>query len=116
MAELSQGWGHCYQPSRQDDHADFCHGGHRSGEKKGFLSHQSFFLHYHYVFLWWITSADTAFNNIYVEKNTVLACCLNGDVSDNKYYYTLQAFHEQQFKTYKDEDEVKVILTMTLFT
>lgn len=49
-------------------------------------------------------------------RKTVLACCLNGDVSDNKYYYTLQAFHEQQVKSYKDEDEVNFILTMTFFT
>lgn len=49
-------------------------------------------------------------------RKTVLACCLNGDVSDNKYYYTLQAFHEQQVKSYKHEDEVNFILTMTFFT
>lgn len=83
--------------------------------KKAFLSHQSFPLHYHHIFLWWTTSAATAFDNIYAEKNPVLAC-LNGGVGGNKYYYTLHAFHEQQFKAYEDEDEVNVILTMTLFT
>lgn len=84
-------------------------------EKKAFRSHQSFLLHYWYIFLWWTTSADMAFDNIYAEQNTALACCLNGDVSDNKFYYNMHACHEQQFKAYKDKDEV-VVLTMTLFT